>query len=163
MSFIINALLPVGSLLEFINDTDPNELYPGTTWVKMDAGRVLVSAGSYTEKGTPYTYNLGDKGGEAKHQSTIEELAAHSHGISVDNNGKHTHKVRRRLGYTNSSGEASSWGVGVAYYRLDEVAQVPTESSGGHTHTATAGNTGGNRPHENRMPYEVVHRWKRTA
>lgn len=64
ISFIINAILPVGIIIEFTNNTDPNGLYQGTTWVKMDAGRVLISAGTYAEKGTMYTYNLGDKGGK---------------------------------------------------------------------------------------------------
>lgn len=160
---LVNLLYPVGSIAEFTNDTDPNNIWPGTTWSKMDAGRVLVSAGSYTENGTTYTYNLGDKGGVAKCRLTTEELAAHSHGISVANNGNHTHNVRRRLGYTNSGREVSSWGVGVAYYRLDEVSQASTEYSGTHSHEATADNTGNNKPHENRPPYIVINRWKRTA
>lgn len=160
---VIDIVHPVGSIWETTTTDDPNVLWSGTTWVKMDAGRVLVSAGTYAENGTTYTYNLGDKGGEAKHQSTIEELAAHSHGISVANNGNHTHNVRRRLGYTNSSGEVSSWGVGVAYYRLDEVSQASTEYSGTHSHKATANNTGNNKPHENRAPYMVINRWKRTV
>ena len=160
---VIDIVHPVGSIWETTTTDDPNVLWSGTTWVKMDAGRVLISAGTYTENGTTYTYNLGDKGGEAKHQITIEELTAHSHGISVDNNGNHTHNVRRRLGYTNSSREVSSWGVGVAYYRLDEVSQASTEYSGTHSHSASASNTGGNQPHENRPPYIVINRWKRTA
>lgn len=92
-----------------------------------------------------------------------EELAAHSHGISVANSGNHTHNVRRRLGYTNSSSEASSWGVGVAYNGHAEVAQASTEANGTHSHSASAANTGGNVRHENRMPYTVINRWKRTA
>ena len=32
-----------------------------------------------------------------------------------------------------------------------------------HSHILSINNTGGNIKHENRMPYEVVHRWKRTA
>ena len=79
------------------------------------------------------------------------------------NNGNHTHNVRRRLGYTNSSGEVSSWGVGVAYYRLGEVSQASTEANGTHSHSASAANTGGNSRHENRPPYTVINRWKRTA
>lgn len=159
---IMDIVYPVGSIWETTTDDDPNKKWTGTTWVKMDAGRVLVSAGSYTENGTTYTYNLGDKGGEAKHQSTVDETAAHSHAITVNNSGNHTHGIRRRLGYTNSSSEVSSWGVGVAYYRKDEVAQASTEQSGTHNHAASAGNTGGNKPHENRQPYLVINRWQRT-
>ena len=159
---IMDIVYPVGSIWETTTDDDPNKKWTGTTWVKMDAGRVLVSAGSYTENGTTYKYNLGDKGGEAKHQSTVNEMAAHSHAITVNDSGNHTHGIRRRLGYTNSSREVSSWGVGVAYYGKDEVAKASTEASGTHSHTATAGNTGGNKPHENRQPYLVINRWQRT-
>lgn len=159
---IMDIVYPVGSIWETTTDDDPNKKWTGTTWVKMDAGRVLVSAGSYTENGTTYTYNLGDKGGEAKHKSTVDETAAHSHAITVNNSGNHTHGIRRRVGYTNNTREASAWGVGVAYYRLDEVAQASTEASGTHSHSASAGNTGGNKPHENRQPYLVINRWQRT-
>jgi hypothetical protein len=48
---------PVGSIWETTTTDDPNVLWAGTTWVKMDAGRVLISAGTYTENGTTYTYN----------------------------------------------------------------------------------------------------------
>ena len=156
LSFIVNALLPVGSLLEFINDTDPNKLYPGTTWVKMDAGRVLVSAGSYTEKGTPYTYNLGDKGGEAKHQITIEELVNHSHSMTA--NGDHYHLVSRNEDISNEyvTGPGPD-----TLSNFNGSNTFKTSTSGNHTHDISS--VGGDKPHENRMPYEVVHRWKRIA
>ena len=160
---VIDIVHPVGSIWETTTTDDPNTLWAGTTWVKMDAGRVLVAAGSYTESGTTYTYNLGDTGGEAKHQLSTDELAAHSHGISVANSGGHTHNVRRRLGYTNSSSEVSSWGVGAGYYNQDEVAKASTEANGTHSHSASAANTGGDVRHENRMPYTIINRWKRTA
>ena len=170
LSFIINALLPVGALIEFINDTDPNELYPGTTWVKMDAGRVLISAGTYTENGTTYTYNLGDKGGEAKHQSTIEELANHTHTTSVD--GNHSHFIantdnNRTTGGLNSGTHLIYKYTNNSYENFELMGSNRdsniglTSTNGYHTHSISA--TGDNQPHENRMPYEVVHRWKRTA
>ena len=72
---VIDIVHPVGSIWETTTTDDPNTLWPGTKWDKMDGGRVLVSAGTYTESGTTYTYNLGDTGGEAKHQLTTGELA----------------------------------------------------------------------------------------
>lgn len=88
---IMDIVYPVGSIWETTTDDDPNKKWTGTTWVKMDAGRVLVSAGSYTENGTTYTYNLGDKGGEAKHKSTVEETAAHTHTGTTSTTGNHSH------------------------------------------------------------------------
>ena len=38
-----------------------------------------------------------------------------------------------------------------------------TSTNGAHSHNITIGNTGGNSAHENRQPYQVVNRWKRTA
>ena len=154
LSFIINAVFPVGAIIEFINDTDPNELYPGTTWVKMDAGRVLISAGTYTENGTTYTYNLGDKGGEAKHQITVEELTEHNHIASCSTDGLHTHTFSA-LTPGNNNFEGGSWN--------GSFKKAKTSEDGAHSHTITVGEAGNSQPHENRMPYEVVHRWKRTA
>lgn len=88
---IMDIVYPVGSIWETTTDDDPNKKWTGTTWIKMDAGRVLVSAGSYTENGTTYTYNLGDKGGEAKHQSTVDEIAAHTHTGTTSTTGNHSH------------------------------------------------------------------------
>lgn len=153
---------PVGTVRDFTVDFDPNTKWGGT-WSKMDAGRVLVSAGTYTEGSDTYTYTLGDKGGEAKHQSTIEEMPVHNHSASISSVGSHAHGIRRRLGYTNDSNEVSSWGTGPAYNRLAEVPQASTEYAGGFNQTISVNNTGGNKSHENRQPYTVVNVWTRTV
>lgn len=153
---LINIIYPVGSVIALTNDTDPNKIYTGTTWVKMDAGRVLVSAGTYTEDGETYTYTLGDKGGEAKHQLTTDELASHGHGISISSTGGHSHGVPNN---DNSSGKGQALDggdSGMQFYTW-------TTTSGEHTHEASIANTGGNAKHENRMPFTVVNKWCRTA
>lgn len=151
---VINIVHPVGSIWETTTTDDPNVLWAGTTWVKMDAGRVLISAGTYTENGTTYTYNLGDKGGEAKHKITTKELASHGHGASCSTNGDHAHTVRGII-----SGSDQNAGAGGDNYWGNKT----TSTAGNHSHTITIANTGNNVPHENRMPYVVVNRWKRTA
>lgn len=159
---LVNLLYPVGSIAEFTNDTDPNNIWPGTTWSKMEAGRVLISAGTYTENGTTYTYNLGDKGGEAKHQLSIEEMPSHGHGASISSTGL----VGTLGAYTwdpSASGIVSAQDMGgyvkpdghYGYYRYTVNAS--------HGHSVFISNTGGNNHHENRQPYTVVNRWKRTA
>lgn len=167
---IINIIYPVGSVITLTNDTDPNKLYQGTTWVKMDAGRVLVSAGTYTEGRDTYTYALGDKGGEAKHQSTIDELVNHGHTMSVAGNHRHfiantdnnnttgglnggTHLIYK---YTQNSYENFE----LMGSNMDSNIGL-TSTNGNHTHSISA--TGGNKPHENRPPYIVINRWKRTV
>lgn len=151
---IINIIYPIGSVITLTNDTDPNELYQGTTWVKMDAGRVLVSAGTYTEGSDTYTYTLGDKGGEAKHQLTTEELAAHGHGVSCSTDGDHSHGY-----WYNDGGDGHHSYNGSASW--DALTQTTT--NGAHSHTIYIASTGGNVSHENRPPYQVINRWKRTA
>lgn len=152
---VIDIVHPVGSIWETTTTDDPNTLWAGTAWVKMDAGRVLVAAGMYTESGTTYTYNLGDKGGEAKHQLTTGELAWHGHYATCSTAGNHEHALAEYAGVngnyhirgtvdTNSGGSASG-------------------TAGNHQHTITISGTGGNESHENRMPYQVINRWKRTA
>lgn len=153
---VIDIVHPVGSIWETTTTDDPNILWAGTNWVKMDAGRVLVSAGSYTENGTTYTYNLGDKGGEAKHQITIEELAKHVHSASSNTTGGHYHDTNV---FTESGG---NHGGGATSMNATEKNQF-TSYAGNHSHTISIGSTGGNQKHENRMPYIVVNRWKRTA
>lgn len=169
---VIDIVHPVGSIWETTTTDDPNTLWAGTTWVKMDAGRVLVSAGTYTEDGTTYTYNLGDKGGEAKHPLTIDELAEHNHNVSIsnrsitgdltandDNMGLFGAINSIASGCINVSGEGcphtgeGRWGKCWKHLHIDA----------SHSHGASASNTGGNAKHENRMPYVVVNRWKRTA
>lgn len=166
---LVNLLYPVGIIAEFTNDTDPNNIWPGTTWSKMDAGRVLVAAGTYKEDNDTYTYNLGDKGGEAKHQSTIEELVNHTHTMSGA--GDHTHliandQVDGGSGLTDQNYliKKCTWNS-YENFELIGSGKAPniglTSSSGSHTHSIAS--TGGNKPHENRPPYETIQRWKRTA
>ena len=170
---VISAAHPVGSIWETTTNDDPNTLWPGTTWVKMDAGRVLVAAGSYTESGTTYTYNLGDTGGEVKHQLTADEMPSHGHSLAFGTNnisfsfsirsqsnntanvlpGIYTIVTRKELNSGNAV-EPSSTG---SWYR-DELYY-----SQNITPSATLGLTGGNGLHENRPPYQVINRWKRTA
>lgn len=151
---IINIIYPVGSVITLTNDTDPNKLYKGTTWVKMDAGRVLVSAGTYTENGTTYTYNLGDKGGEAKHQITIEEMPSHTHGAWMSAVGQHAHTYS--VTSNSGSGQSAGWSNHAG-------ASWATSTNGEHSHQIGINNTGGGNSHENRQPYQVINRWKRTA
>ena len=151
---VISDAHPVVEIWETTTSDDPNKLWPGTTWVKMDAGRVLVSAGTYTENGTTYTYNLGDKGGEAKHQITTDELASHSHGASCSTDGNHSHGY-----WYNDGGDGHSSYNGTASW--DALNQTTT--NGAHSHTIYIASTGGNVSHENRPPYQVINRWKRTA
>lgn len=162
---------PVGTVRDFTVDFDPNTKWGGT-WSKMDAGRVLIATGAYSESGFSHTYTLGEKGGEAKHQLTTDELPSHKHTIS--STGAHTHYVAwkgtgAQYG-TLSSGnylataceEHGDWSQNYNLSGQNNAANSgKTSSTGAHTHTIA--NAGNDNSHENRMPFETVARWKRTA
>lgn len=159
---VISDVHPIGEVWETTTDDDPNKLWPGTTWVKMDPGRVLVSSGDYTENGTKYSYALGATGGEAKHTITVDELAAHGHGASIS-----TANLTGTLGaYTwspNNSGIVSATD-NAGYVKPDGHYGYYTYTiNATHSHSVSISNTGGNSAHENRQPYTVVNRWRRTA
>lgn len=160
---VIDIVHPVGSIWETTTTDDPNVLWSGTTWVKMDAGRVLVSAGSYTENGTTYTYNLGDKGGEAKHQITIKELAAHGHAVSTASINGSANSIFAQNGHSTSGafGASSEGSAGLDGGSQWDKKAFTLSINASHSHTIT--DTGGNSAHENRQPYTVVNRWRRTA
>ena len=156
---VISDAHPIGEVWETTTDDDPNKLWPGTTWVKMDPGRVLVSSGDYTENGTKYSYTLGATGGEAKHQITVDELASHSHGANTASSGGHNHGLSQIKNYTDSYNYNGFWdraknGASSGLY---------TDWGGEHTHAVYIASTGGNSAHENRQPFQVINRWKRKA
>lgn len=154
---VIDIVYPVGSIWETTTTDDPNILWAGTTWVKMDAGRVLVAAGSYTESGTTYTYNLGDTGGEAKHQLSTEEMPNHNHTATCSTNGNHNHTIPNN----NDSGGAGEYVDGGDSTNI--VLYTNTSYNGNHSHSISIGYTGSHIAHENRQPFCVVNRWKRTV
>lgn len=167
---VIDIVHPVGSIWETTTTDDPNTLWAGTTWVKMDAGRVLVAAGSYTENGTTYTYSLGDTGGEAKHQLITGEMPSHTHSASgtTSTTGAHYH------GGWGDRADQSAAGNGVYDGNLNHYGSASTDQNnvlmrtttdGNHNHelSITIGSSGSSAYHENRMPYVVINRWKRTV
>lgn len=145
---------PVGSVRDFTEeDFNPNTSWGGT-WTKASAGRVLVAAGEYSENGFIHTYTVGETGGEAKHQLSTEELAAHGHGVSCSTDGNHSHGYW----YNDGGNGHSSYNGTAAWDSLNQ-----TTTAGAHSHTISIANTGGNVRHENRPPYQVINRWKRVA
>lgn len=160
--WIVNTYPPVGTVMSFADDTDPNKIWSGTNWEKFGEGRVLIGAGTYTENGTTYTYKVGDTGGEAKHQLTTDEMPSHSHSGWASSVGDHSHKYYGSDDNNGSTREGSGFDSGGnGYFSRNNI--YWTAGSGGHSHSIGIGATGGGGRHENRQPYAVIVRWKRTA
>lgn len=153
---------PVGTVRDFTVDFDPNTKWGGT-WSKMAAGRVLIATGAYSESGFSHTYTLGEKGGEAKHQLTTEELPSHAHSATADT-------VALTGQFTVTDDRFSGDGILSRYgsyggYRLDMYNQTKANLhiNATHSHTVNVSPTGNSSNHENMPPYDVVYRWKRTS
>lgn len=167
----IKYVRPVGSIFETTTDDDPNTLWPGTTWEKMDAGRVLVSAGTYTENGTTYTYTLGATGGEAKHQLTTGELASHEHAGSISTASlTGTWSTTGSQGISNTptnkfSGiiSGSNWSGDTHSGSNSNSTPMTITINASHGHNVSINAVGNSQKHENRPPYQVINRWKRIA
>lgn len=159
---LIDILYPVGYIITLTGDQNPNQLWAGTTWERYAAGRVLMGAGTYTENGVTYTYTNGATGGEVKHPLTADEMPAHSHTASSSTAGNHYHLITRNidLDQVDPNGVGASWDT---VNDFDGSHTYKTSEAGAHSHVITVSSTGGNGPHENRMPYQVVSFWRRTA
>ena len=85
----------------------------------------------------------------------------HNISISISSSGRHYHHFRADNSGSASGGDAlnntNAGGKGGTY--------LSTSADGYHSHSvmASIGNSGGGQSHENRMPYTVINRWKRTA
>ena len=166
---LYDLIYPVGIVVEFENSTDPNTVFPGTTWIVTQKGQVAVGAGDYWENGTKYTYTLGDTGGEVKHLITVDELADHGHSASCSTAGNHYHGVpwdktseapNTPYGWYDSNNTHA--GMNGMHSDYDN-AIARSSTDGNHSHTITISSTGGNVPHENRQPFKVVAKWLRTV
>lgn len=166
-AWIVNTYPPVGTVLSFADDTDPNKIWKHTKWEKFGEGRVLIGAGTYTEDGTTYTYKVGDTGGEAMHQLTTDELAKHGHSVSISTTsliGDTYTTLPAEYDNVKASGILSCSKYGSSHAAGDGGKQgnghIHIDAS--HSHSASISNTGNNAKHENRQPYITVNRWKRT-
>lgn len=127
---------PVGSYLYTDKADNPNtymEGLEGTTWELLGGGRVLMSAGTYTDSNGTVTYKAGETGGERMHQLTVGEMPAHTHPIYRAGNG------------------GGNWDG-------DGLAGSPVNAYGGMLNTRSSGN---NQAHNNIPPFVVVYCFRR--
>ena len=147
----ISKIYPVGSIYMSMSATNPATLFGVGTWKRISQGRMLLGA---DDSG----YKAGATGGEATHTLTVNEMPAHSHGIS--NSGDHTHNF---YGSDNNNGPLTE-GDGLdteGNGHFTHNVRFTTSSAGAHTHTIS--NSGGGAAHNNMPPYLVCYIWQRTA
>ena len=131
---LYNAIFPVGQIV-IKGDNEDYSNWLGFTWERTAVGKVLVGIDSAdTDFNT-----IGKTGGEKKHTLTINEMPSHTHPFY----------------YAAENG--SDWGINLKWS-----SKVP----GGLSDPGAGqgiGSRGGNKPHNNLQPYQVVAYWKRIA
>lgn len=175
MSWIMNAIYPVGSIYTTASDdgVPPGLILAYGTWERFGAGRVLVGRDTNDSD-----FNAAGKTGGTKRVSlTAAEMPEHTHLVTppattTSTAGSHTH----------ANGEFNrllkvATGAGTVTGSLDYSAGEPDVSSGGnaemqaagaHNHTVNiapfqSGAAGAGSGHSNVQPYIVVNMWRRTA
>lgn len=93
---------------------------------------------------------------ETSSSIAIEEMTSHGHTAVCSSAGEHTHGI-----FTGNNTNAPYNMVSTQARDFNTTRY--TDSSGNHVHTISISSNGGNQRHENRMPYQVINRWKRTA
>ena len=133
ISEILDAVYPVGTILEFYNFADPNALYDGTEWQELTDGRVTVSHGGDFE-------TLGAVGGQKSVKMTSGMLI------------EHLHEIEGQWLYGN--GEHSFAGLGTGSLGVD---------GGNPKNKTDKTGSADPEPIPTMPPYVVVKRWKRIA
>ena len=177
-NLLLNFVYPVGSIFVSTVATNPGT-YLGGTWAAAGAGRVLIGVGTLGSD----TYTAGATGGEARHVLSVAELASHNHGgatgyvsndhthgITVDAAGGHSHSIVRGI----TTGGGFTYVQGRTDWVNSGTSDVNTNAVGNHAHSASSGgisanhyhgvnSNGSNSEHENRQPYLAVYFFQRTA
>lgn len=135
---------PVGYVMQMANGTNPNTLYPGTTWQQISGVFLLASSNNHA---------LGATGGAETVKLTAAEsgVPAHTHRVQSTTSGAVYRLERGKASYSGTSqGYYAPW-FGGGYSAIDDVYAV--------------GNTAADasKAHNNMPPYKVVNVWERTA
>ena len=191
MTSTVNCPWPVGSVLQMTNATNPNDVYPGTTWQKIQGAFLLGSSSDY---------GLGTAGGAESVTLTTANLPSHSHTYNKANatsGGTSITKAQLPSGITGAvntrpfypddtrraiidypEGVFSISNANTGYWGIDGHGSDNPKgyslnfnlggSSQAHTHSVgststNSGSTGSGTAVSTMPPYKVVNMWERTA
>lgn len=180
---------PVGAVLQMTNGTNPNSIYPGTVWERIQGAFLLGSSSSHA---------LGTTGGAETATLTAANLPAHTHTYAKSNTATGSTAITKAQlpsgitgsvilrSQTNDSGRlditaypsgvfstsadsGNYWGMAAGADAKASKLNFNLGGSGqGHTHaigtaSATSGSTGSGTAFDKMPPFKVVDMWERTA
>nr|WP_302577955.1 hypothetical protein [Methanobrevibacter arboriphilus] len=157
---------PPGSpYFTFLVDDDPNDRYPGTTWVRLEENQYLVSAGSNLVGMTPIGSNTKTL--------TTSNLPSHSHTGSISsislttNSNSHSHNQYYRTSNFSSSGTQSNGRLGLVGDNngtgFPTLNDSHSHSIDAHGHNLTINNNGSGESFDNRPKSLAIYMWRRIA
>ena len=150
---LYNAIFPIGQIV-IKGDNEDYTNWLGFTWERTAVGKVLVGIDS-----TDTDFNeIGKTSGEKTHTLTINEMPSHNHmGRTYSKNYNAGETIPKSRAYARS-------------YVNNDTTDGVWKYSGGEgvsgaeiTNMIETSNSGGNQPHNNLQPYQVVAYWKRIA
>lgn len=137
---ILGVAFPIGKI-EMFYDAEDHSNYMGFTWERTAVGKVLVGIDS-----TDTDFNtIGKTGGKKTHTLTVDEMPTHKPTFVMSYTNTQTH-IHAGGTYAKSFAEGANPSGGT-YEANDE--RIKT--------------IGGNQPHNNLQPYQVVAYWKRVG
>lgn len=114
---ILDAFYPVGYILLLYSHADPNDMYPGTTWVRIEDAFLWATTASGT---------IGLRSGEKEHTLTEDELPVHDHGSVYS---QHATFAEKKYAWYTTSGTSLGYGMvqaggGAAHNNMPPYIQV---------------------------------------
>lgn len=141
MRAIIDRVYPVGIIIDFAVETNPNTAVGcGTQWQRIADGRTLIASDA--------SHPVGWSGGEEVHVLTGPEMPNHTHGLIQA--GTDGDKLLMTAGKDGSYGGENYLSFGTSVKPFAESVISITYS-------------GGDVAHNNMQPSLAVCRWKRVA
>ena len=155
---------PPGSpYFSFLLEDDPNNRYPGTTWVKIEENTYLVSAGPNLVGMTPVGSNTKNL--------TISNMPNHAHTGSISsvslttNSTSHSHDGYARV-RNLASGSYPIREI-VTVTNNEETKSTSSESHAhginAHNHVLTINNNGSGEAFDNRPKSLAIYMWRRIS
>lgn len=140
MRAIIDRVYPVGIIVDFAVEMDPNSAVGfGTQWQRIADGRALIASDN--------THPVGWTGGAATHALTDAEMPTHNHAIAYSKDGNP---------YPGS-------GNGTFAPNMALTTKLTTSADDLAYYVTATQTRGTGQDHNNMQPSLAVARWKRVA